>query len=222
MYHLVIFDLDGTLIDSSADIHAALNLALADVGLPTHSETAVRSMIGNGVRVLVHRAVGEPAGAAAGPSGERLLEEVIRRYRAHYRTRGITDTRLYPGVAEGLARAPEVAKAVATNKPGVQARPILASLGIADRFFAVLGEDDVGATKPDPKVVELLCRRAGVARQRTLCVGDSPVDAETAGAAGVDCCLVSYGYGAPAELARACARYRADTFGDVVAIYAGR
>jgi phosphoglycolate phosphatase len=215
MYDLIVYDLDGTLIDSVGDIADALNETLAELGLPEHGDAAVSRMVGSGVTELVRRAL--PADRQA------LHPEAVARYRARYLAYPIRRTSLYLGVAptlEAIARA-GVAQAVATNKPGELARRILESLGIAARFVAVLGEDDVGRAKPDPLIVDLLRGTAGATRARTLYVGDSLVDAATADAAGVPLCLVTYGYAEPAAIAAAPARHCIARFADLKQIAIG-
>ena len=209
MYDLVIFDLDGTLIDSVGDIADTLNRLLVELGLAERSDAEVISLIGCGVDKLVERAL-PPDQRAGWPAA-------ARRFRELYLASEMTRTGLYLGVKETLARLP-MAKAVATNKPGALARRIVAELGIADAFEAVLGEDDVGRTKPDPLIVDLLRGKVGAPRARTLYVGDSLVDAETARAAGVDLALVTYGYADPARI-RACpARFHLERFGDLLRV----
>jgi phosphoglycolate phosphatase len=207
MYDLVIFDLDGTLIDSVGDIADALNRALAELGLPAHADSSVAHMIGNGVTELVRRALG--------PDHERFLTEGVRRYRAAYTQRPVGRTGLYLGVKETLASLAHLDKAVATNKPGEVSRLILERLGVAEQFVAILGEDDVGRKKPDPLIVDLLRGRTGATRRRTLYVGDSLVDAATADAAGVDLALVTYGYADPDTIRAHPARYHLDRFSDL-------
>jgi phosphoglycolate phosphatase len=204
VYDLIVFDLDGTLIDSAGDIADSLNHALAAHGLPTHSDDAIIPMIGKGVTHLVTQAIG--------PGHLEHLDAVTTTFRHRYRERPVGRTRLYPGVAETLATLGPVAKAIATNKPGYLARSIVEQLGLAGHFFAVLGDEDMVRRKPDPQVVHDLRARVGAAPERTLFVGDSPIDAATAQAAGVDLCLVSYGYADRAELAVLPARYRVDEF----------
>jgi phosphoglycolate phosphatase len=207
VYDLIVFDLDGTLIDSLGDIADALNRVLAELGLPARSDTEVVGMIGNGVIELVRRGLG--------PGGERHLDDAVRRYRACYTERPLGRTGLYLGVKETLAALGHVQKAVATNKPGAVSRLILDKLGVADHFIAVLGEDDVGQKKPDPLIVDLLRGKAGAARSRTLYVGDSLVDAATANAARVDLCLVTYGYADPQTIRAAPAKLHVDRFADL-------
>jgi phosphoglycolate phosphatase len=205
VYDLVIFDLDGTLIDSIGDIADALNRTLGTA----HPDVEVARWVGSGVHALLERA----GVAAAG------LDEAARTFRAHYGAQPARHTRPYLRVRETL-RAIGCAKAIATNKPGELARTIVTRLGLADEFVAVLGEDDVGAHKPDPLIVDILRGKVGAARAQTLYVGDSLVDAATARAAGVELCLVTYGY-APPDVIRACpAEYHLDRFDELIPILA--
>lgn len=207
MYDLVLFDLDGTLIDSVGDIADILNALNAERGLAPKSDREVAMMLGSGVKKLIERALPEL------PPQERQGAE--QRFRELYATWPVVRTGLYLGVKETLARLP-MPKAIATNKPGALARRVVAALGIADAFVAVLGEDDVGRVKPDPLVVDLLRGKVGATRARTLYVGDSLVDADTADAAGVDLALVTYGYADPAAIRARKARFHFDRFADLM------
>jgi phosphoglycolate phosphatase len=207
VYDLFIFDLDGTLIDSVGDIADSLNETLAEYGLPPYDDGRVAGFIGSGVRELVRRAL--PARMHA------QLDEVVAKYRARYLKWPTRRTTLYLGVKPTLAELPGD-KAVATNKPGALARRILEDLGVADRFLAVLGEDDVGRTKPDPLIVDLLRGKSGATKRRTLYVGDSLVDADTADAAGVDLALVTYGYADSEKIRARAAKFHFDRFADLL------
>ena len=205
MYDLVIFDLDGTLIDSVGDIADALNQTLGT----THPDSTVAGWVGSGVRVLLERAGVAPAD----------LDDAAARFGEHYAAQPCKHTRPYLRVRETL-RAIGCDKAVATNKPGNLSRTILDKLGLADEFIAVLGEDDVGARKPDPLIVDILRGKVGAGRAQTLYVGDSLVDAKTAHAAGVDLCLVTYGYASPDAIRAAAAQYHIDRFDELIPIVA--
>jgi phosphoglycolate phosphatase len=212
-YSLVLLDLDGTLVDSAPDLCTALGLALAEIGRPPPDLTDVRRMIGEGQRVLVERALRH---AGADPAG---VDAFLPRFRAQYGAHLLDRTALYPGVKETLAALTGVVPmAVATNKPGPWARQITAGLGLDPHLLWVLGEDDVGARKPDPRLLTELCGRAGVETDRTLFVGDSLIDLRTAQAAGMDMALCTWGYADPATLALPAGpgpgapRYRLDRF----------
>jgi phosphoglycolate phosphatase len=203
MYDLLIFDLDGTLIDSVGDIADALNRTLGT----SLDDAAVARMVGSGVHELLRRA------------GVRTdLDAVAARYRATYSAQPADRTSLYLGVKETLVTLDQrgYELAIATNKPGDLSRTIVDRLGIASLFSSVLGEDDVGAKKPDPLMIDLSRGKVGAPRSRTLYIGDSLVDADTADAARVDLCLVTYGYADPAEIAARSAKYKVDRFADLV------
>jgi phosphoglycolate phosphatase len=201
---LAIFDLDGTLVDSVDDLAAAVNVALARVGLPPRSRDEVRGMIGNGARVLLERAVSPHA---------QLLETALAAWREHYAAHLLDSTRLYPGIAEALAGAGR-ALAVLTNKPGPMARQILEGLGVAGRFAAVVGGGDAAA-KPDPAGALELLRRLGARAEGAVLVGDSPVDAATARNAGITVRAVTWGLSSREELVRAGAVHLLDEARDL-------
>ena len=207
MYDLVIFDLDGTLIDSIGDIADALNRTL-----DAHfADAEVAGWVGAGVRALLSR-----AGVA-----DEALDDTARVFGAHYAAQPARHTRPYLRVRETL-RAIACDKAVATNKPGELSRAIVARLGLADEFVAVLGEDDVGVRKPDPLIVDILRGKVGAGRAQTLYVGDSLVAAATAPAAGVDLCLVTYGYAPPDAIRAAPAAHHIDRFDELIPILAAK
>jgi phosphoglycolate phosphatase len=188
---LVIFDLDGTLVDSLEDLYLAVAAALREHGLPPRSREEVLSYIGEGAARLVGRAVA-PA--------DHLLEPVLASWRAHYQEHLLDHTRLYPGMAPVLASA-TVPMAVHSNKPGAMARRILDGLGVRSRFLRVVGGDDA-PRKPDPTGALSLMREAGATAEETVLVGDSGVDLATAAAAGIRFLPVSWGFVPPGDLAR--------------------
>ena len=209
-FRLVIFDLDGTLIDSRPDIAAALNLALGDHGLPAWSEPEIEVMIGDGARNLVERAM-------AGRQPSDRVDAVLARYQVHYAAHRAVRTRLYPGVLEclvALDASPRVARAIATNKPGALARAIASDLGLASRVDLILGDGDVAHRKPDPDMLEVAMERLGADRSSTLYIGDGPVDVRAASNAGVALCLVGWGYRRE-ETEGAAADYRVERFAEV-------
>jgi phosphoglycolate phosphatase len=186
---LVVFDLDGTLIDSSRDLAAAVNAALRQVaaGTPALSDDEVRTFVGDGARVLVARSL-----ARAGLP--HSVDEVLPVFLESYRGRLLETTRLFPGVAEALDALRGETLAVLSNKPGDMSRAILAGLGIASRFRSVLGAGDVPARKPDPAGLQRLMADTGTSPARTAIVGDSAVDVLTGRAAGVVTIGVTYGF----------------------------
>jgi phosphoglycolate phosphatase len=188
---LVVFDLDGTLVDSRRDLADAANAVLASCGARRLPEESIGAMVGEGAAVLVARAFA----AAGAPQPVDALE----RFLLAYSQRLLAHTRPYPGVAELLAwLRPRAALAVLTNKPLSQTRELLAGLALAPHFDdeSVIGGDGPLPRKPAPDGLLRLCERSGAAPAHALMVGDSAIDLRTARNAGVPVCLARYGFGA--------------------------
>lgn len=194
----VLFDLDGTLVDSAADIAEALNRTLEALGHARVSEATVRGWIGEGTRHLLATAL-RHAGDARDP------DAVLAPFMAHYRQCLLRSPVLYPGVAEALAllRGRGLPLAVCTNKPEAMVAPLLEHLGIAGFFAAIVGGDTLPRRKPDPAPLLHLAGRFGVAPRECLMVGDSATDRDAAQAAGMPVVLVRYGYPRGLDLERA-------------------
>ncbi|MBI3402815.1 MAG: HAD hydrolase-like protein [Acidobacteria bacterium] len=190
MFRLIVFDLDGTLIDSRRDIADAANALLQSCGAEPLPEERIGRMVGDGAATLVARAFTA--------SGLEKPADALDRYLEFYATRLLTHTRPYPGVAAVLQTLSASATlAVQTNKPQAATREILDGLDLA-RYFsadAVLGGDGPFARKPDPSGLRHLAASAGVPLADTLLVGDSIVDWRTARAAPAGICLARYGFG---------------------------
>lgn len=188
----ILFDLDGTLADSAADMASALNHVLGEEGYPAHSIPAVTAMIGGGIPLLIERAL---VAHGETPSQERV-GEIFPRYREAYVPRAVETTRLFPGVAAVLKKyhVQGVALGVCTNKPEAISRIILDKLGVLPFFGAVIGGDTLPTKKPDPAPVLEGLSRLGCTPEHGLMVGDSAADAFAAEAAGVRCILVTFGY----------------------------
>lgn len=186
---LLVFDLDGTLVDSMEDLTTAVNAALAAVapGAWPLPRARVRALIGSGARNLVARSL-----AAAGL--EHPVDDVLPIFLERYRGCLLDKTRPYPGVPEALDRLADRTLAVLTNKPGDMSREILAGLGLLPRFFRVYGAGDVPGKKPDPAGLHLLLAEAHVPAREAVIVGDSAIDIRTGRAAGVYSVGVSYGF----------------------------
>jgi len=186
---LLIFDLDGTLIDSKLDLAHAVNATRAHMGMGALDHERVYSYVGNGAPVLIRRAVGPQA-------SEQDLQEALEFFLEYYREHYLDYTTLYPGVRPALDRLRDAGKrmAVLTNKPVRISKAILDGLGVGGHFFQVYGGNSFDLKKPDPVGVFALMKEAGVPAGRTLMIGDSSVDIQTARNAGIAACGVTYGF----------------------------
>ncbi len=192
MIRLAVFDLDGTLVDSTLDLYHAVNHALRKVGLPERTLPEVASFIGEGAARLVERAIAPHQDA---------FEAALDGWWEHYRVHLLDHTVLFPGIGALLADAP-FALAVHTNKPGSLARQILEGLAVLPRFVDVVGGDEA-PRKPDPGGTRSILARHGIAPPDAVFVGDSLVDLETARAVPVRFVPVGWGLGGPDALAAA-------------------
>ena len=192
MIRAVIFDLDGTLIDSAPDLHAAASAFLAERGLGPVTLAEVREFIGEGVPRLVARCLA----AAGAPAKGRELTAAVERYRAIYAAEPVRLTRPYDGVEATLGglSARGLLLGVCTNKPEGVSRDIVSRLGLDRHLRVLVGGDTLKAMKPDPAPLLHAVRLLGAAPAEVLYVGDSGTDADTAGAAGIAFALYSGGY----------------------------
>jgi len=188
----LIFDLDGTLVDSAPDLHRSLNAVLAEHGRPAVSLAGIRAMVGDGAAKLVERGfaeTGTPCEAAALPA-------LVERFLVHYAAGRHAMTTAFPGVAETLAalQAHGCRLGVCTNKPYRPSMEILEALGLARFFGAVAGGDSLPARKPDPRHLLGTLDLLGASAAAAAMIGDSANDVAVARAAGVPAVIVSYGY----------------------------
>jgi len=188
----VVFDLDGTLVDSAVDLARAVNHALAGLGLPERPHAEIAGFVGEGARRLVEQAVAPH---------HHLADAGLALWWEHYQAHLLDTTALYPGVAELLAAA-RVPLAVHTNKPGPLARRILEGLGVLGRFAEVLGGDEA-PRKPDPAGTRALLARLGVTPAEAIYVGDSVIDVELARAVPMPLATVTWGLVPEARLVAA-------------------
>jgi len=186
----LIFDLDGTLVDSLPDLRAALNDTLREIGKAPLSRAAVRRMIGDGTAALVAR------GLAARAVPEAALEERLARFLAFYEADPVARTRLYPGVRRTLAalRADGRRLAICTNKPQRASLAVLRGLALEGCFAAVVGGDSVARRKPDPGHLLAAVAALGAAPGEAIMIGDNEHDVAMAQAAGIPVILAEYGY----------------------------
>lgn len=186
---LLIFDLDGTLIDSKLDLAHAANATRRHMGMSPLENERVYSFVGNGAPVLIRRVLGAEA-------TEAQVQEALEFFLEYYRDHMLDYTVLYAGVRETLGRLRDagVRMAVLTNKPVRISRAIVEGLGVGGNFQQVYGGNSFDFKKPHPIGVETLMAECGTARQRTMMVGDSAVDIQTARNARVQSCGVTYGF----------------------------
>jgi phosphoglycolate phosphatase len=187
---LLVFDLDGTLIDSRQDLCNSVNATLRNFDLPPLSDEVIAGFIGDGAAMLIRRALTVP-GEMPGGVDEAFVDEAFLYFLAYYREHKLDFTSVYPGVMESLEalkkRPDGTARqmAVLTNKPVGPAAAICDGLGLSRYFFRVYGGDSFAAKKPDPLGLLTLMDEAGVRAEETLMIGDSDVDIRTARNAGV-------------------------------------
>ena len=184
-YKALVFDLDGTLLDTIADLGEAVNYALEKRGFPPHTLAEYRGMVGNGVRKLVERAC--PV---------NLLDECLADFMAYYESHIDVHTAPYAGMPELLQElsAAGVALAVASNKFQSGAEYLVRKLFPGIPFVAILGNREGFPLKPDPAIVETVLEQAGVAKADAALIGDSATDMKTAANAGVPGIAVAWGY----------------------------
>jgi phosphoglycolate phosphatase len=187
---LLVFDLDGTLIDSAQDLCSSVNATLANFGRPHLPDEVIASYIGNGALVLVRRAIAADDGVEP---GDEFLDEAYKFFLAYYREHKLDYTYAYEGVLEALNAlhkvhdqpdCPPRAMAVLTNKPVRPARAICEALGLAPYFLNIYGGNSFSTKKPDPEGLFALMSEANARPDRTVMIGDSQVDVLTARNAG--------------------------------------
>lgn len=196
MKKLVIFDLDGTLLNTIADLALSTNYALNKLGYPTHEVEAYNFMVGNGINKLFERAL---------PEGEKTEENVLRvrkEFVPFYDMHNADKSRPYPGIPELLSHLQDagIQVAVASNKYQAATQKLIAHYFPTIKFTAVFGQRDGVNVKPDPTIVFDILKIANIEKNDVLYVGDSGVDMQTAANAGVTACGVTWGFRPRAEL----------------------
>ncbi len=186
---LIIFDLDGTLIDSSTDLAISTNATRREFGLAPLNSALISSYVGNGAEMLVRRAMGPG-------TPEAQIQEAHRFFLQYYREHALENTKPYPGICELITRLADRgdSQAILTNKPERISFDIVRALHLERFFLRVYGGNSLPAKKPDPIGILTLGQDAGVALANILMVGDSAVDVQTARNAGVRSCGVAWGF----------------------------
>ena len=184
----LVFDLDGTLIDSKQDLVISVNATLRALGREELPAELVASYVGSGAPVLISRALG------GAPDSEEM-ERALKYFLAHYEEHKLDYTRAYPGVRETLGKLSGVPMAVLTNKPVNISVRILEALGLAEFFKAIYGGNSFATKKPDAIGANTILNEFGIAGREAAMVGDSEVDVQTARNAGMISAIVNFGFG---------------------------
>ncbi|TKT79184.1 phosphoglycolate phosphatase [Aquamicrobium sp. LC103] len=189
---IVVFDLDGTLIDTAPDLLASLNHCLEIAGLIRAEQTALRRFVGMGGRVMIERAFAAQQKTLA----ERQLDELQAAFLSHYGDNIPGGSMPYPGVVDALDRfeAAGYIAAVCTNKYEKLSTALISALGLDHRFEAICGADTFAFRKPDPRHLLSTIEKAGGDRRHAIMIGDSQTDIDTAKAAGIPVVAVDFGY----------------------------
>jgi len=191
----IVFDLDGTLVDTAPDLIASLNAVLVNEGLPPIGYTKARSMIGGGARRMIEAGLTSQGRTATPDEIERMFQDFIAHYAVHIADR----SRIFPGVADALDRLARAGcrLAVCTNKLERLSRRLLEALELSARFAVICGPDTFGIPKPNPEILRRTIAAAGGTAASAIMVGDSGTDVETARAAQVPVVAVDFGYSDP-------------------------
>ena len=193
LVRLLVFDLDGTLIDSRLDLIHSVNAMLLHIGRPELDGDMIASYVGDGAPALVRRALGDT-------DDEALLRAALEYFLGYYRLHKLDHTAVYAGIPEVLARLANSSNgvrrqmAVLSNKPANSSRAIVRALGVGDFFVRVYGGNSFTTKKPDPLGVQTILRETGVAAAEALIIGDSSIDVLTGRNAGLWTCGVTYGF----------------------------
>jgi phosphoglycolate phosphatase len=211
-YQCLLFDLDGTLVDSRADLATSINLTLTELGRETLPDSRVITFVGEGARTLVERAL---RATQNGAQESRDIDCALEIFRRHYREHLLDQTRVYPEVEQTLARLAHVPKAIVTNKPYEFTITLLEGVGLLSYFEVVFGGDSLAERKPSPMMLVEAARRCGARETDCLMVGDSRVDVEAGRAASMKTCGYIPGFRGRTELAEAGVDYLIERFGEL-------
>src|SRR5262245_41356838 len=214
-YQCLLFDLDGTLVDSRADLINSVNLMLVELGRERLPGARVLNYVGEGARLLVERAL------RADQNGARAncdVDHAVEVFRRHYREHLLDQTRVYPEVEQTLARLEHIPKAVVTNKPYEFTLALLEGIGLLSYFEVVFGGDSLAERKPSPLMLIEAARRCGAQASKCLMIGDSRVDVEAGRAARMKTCGYVPGFRGRTELVDAGVDYVIERFSELGAL----
>lgn len=203
---LLIFDLDGTLVDTLGDITASTNFVLGRFGRQPLEMQTVRRYVGDGISKLVERSFGGRA---------ENLAEAVALYKEHHRQNFTTHSALYPSVRETLECFSQIPKAVITNKSMEFCKPLLEHLGIVQYFDMIIGADFGLPLKPAPDAIFRIMEQHAIAKERTAIIGDGTTDIQAGKAAGIITCAVTYGFRSEEELKKAGPDYTIHAMADL-------
>ncbi len=235
MIKLLIFDLDGTLADTSKDITDAVNYAVKPFGVESLSVSEIKAMVGSGITKLIESLIltenlipsflnspvpplakGGEGGLSEGERDFSAKEEAVKRFLEYYSIHFLDYTKPYPQVKETLSKIEAYKKAVISNKREVLSKKVLEGLGLLKFFDVVLGSDSVSERKPSPLPIFELLKRFGVSKDEAVIIGDSNYDIEAGRAAGIKTIAVTYGY-RDREVLKG-ADFIIDSFGEILRI----
>jgi phosphoglycolate phosphatase len=205
LLRLLVFDLDGTLIDSRLDLIHSVNATMRHIGRPELDGNLIASYVGDGAPTLVRRALGDTDGNGNHSDDEATFRAALDYFLGYYRLHKLDHTTVYEGIPETLASLAHASSgdppngahrlmAVLSNKPVNPSRDIVRALGLGDFFVHVYGGNSFATKKPDPLGVQTLLRETGVSAEEALMIGDSSIDVLTGRNAGLWTCGVTYGF----------------------------
>lgn len=211
-YKCLLFDLDGTLVDSRADLANSVNLMLAEIGRETLPSCRILNFVGEGARLLVEKAL---TASSEVPPIKSEVDRALEIYRRHYREHLLDHTHSYPEVEETLAHFSHLPKAVVTNKPYEFSMALLEGIGLLRHFRVILGGDSLPERKPSPMMLLEAASQCGISPPDCLMVGDTKFDVLAGRAAGMKTCGYIPGFRGRTELADAGADFLIERFNEL-------